>query len=353
MKKYLSILLVAFSIYGLSVHAGAKGANYGIDTAIGCEIAETPGNVTNGTAKEGCTAREGEILRKGIRGERQGMLRKKLEGIVAKAPGKVGVAVAGCGDTVTVNNGGKYPMMSVFKLHQALAVADMLEGLKISLDTVIAVRDAELDRQTWSPMLKDYISSDFEISVRKLLEYSITSSDNNASNLLFRRFVTPKETDRFVKGIAADSTFQIQFSEEKMKNDHDLSYQNFSSPLSAALLIKQVFETDVIGSDDQKFIRDCLSTVTTGCDRLGAVCSHGGITLFAHKTGSGYRNDSGELMAHNDVGYFKLSDGESYSVAVFIRDFSGTEDEASQLIARISEIVYQYYANDPTARERR
>ena len=77
-------------------------------------------------------------------------------------------------------------------------------------------------------------------------------------------------------------------------------------------------------------------------DRLGAVISQHPELFFAHKTGSGYRNAIGELAAHNDVGYFRLPDGRSYALAVFIRDFYGTEAEASDLIAKISYEVYYY-----------
>lgn len=67
--------------------------------------------------------------------------------------------------------------------------------------------------------------------------------------------------------------------------------------------------------------------------------------VFAHKTGSGFRNAAGELIAHNDVGYFRLPDGRDYSLAVFIRDFSGSEKEASAIIAGISRCVYDYFKN--------
>lgn len=97
----------------------------------------------------------------------------------------------------------------------------------------------------------------------------------------------------------------------------------------------------VVGKNYQDSIRQYLSTVTTGQDRLGSVVDGSDITMFAHKTGSGYRNEAGELMAHNDVGYFRLRDGRSYAIAVLIRDFAGTEVEASAIIADISRRVYR------------
>ena len=83
--------------------------------------------------------------------------------------------------------------------------------------------------------------------------------------------------------------------------------------------------------------------MTTGADRLGSVVSDADSLFFAHKTGSGYRNEQGELMAHNDVGYFCMPDGHNYAIAVLIRDFNGSEQEASAIIAKISRLVYDHF----------
>ena len=244
-------------------------------------------------------------------------LQEDLYAFIDSLSGTVGVAFVSEGDTVTVNNGVHYPMMSVFKMHEALAVANTLERSGISLDTILSINRGDLDLDTWSPMLKEYTAERFTVLVSKLMEYAVTKSDNNASNLLFRHIVSPTETDAYIR----------------------------SSPLSAALLIKQVMEEPVVGKNYQDSIRQYLSTVTTGQDRLGSVADGSDITMFAHKTGSGYRNEAGELIAHNDVGYFRLRDGRSYALAVLIRDFAGTEAEASAIIADISRRVYRHVAS--------
>ncbi|MDE6317072.1 MAG: class A beta-lactamase-related serine hydrolase, partial [Muribaculaceae bacterium] len=83
-----------------------------------------------------------------------------------------------------------------------------------------------------------------------------------------------------------------------------------------------------------------LGECATGTDRIAApLADIGGITI-AHKTGSGYRNADGLLVAHNDVAFITLPDGTHYTLAVFVKDFDGTEVEASAAIARISKAVY-------------
>lgn len=273
-------------------------------------------------------------------------LREELYELIDTVPGTVGIAYVSDTDTITVNNGVKYPMMSVFKFHQALAVAYVLEKRGHSLDRTLFIHADELDRDTWSPMMKKYYNADFSISVAELLKYSITLSDNNASNLLFKHIVTPTETDRFVRHVADDTTFQIRCSESEMKDNKHLIYSNYSSPLSAALLMRQIFEEPLVGGGYQDSIKRYLSEVSTGVDRLGAAVPDSEIEIFAHKTGSGYLNGAGELTAHNDIGYFLYRDGRNYSLAVFIRDFRGSEQEASTVIANISKCVYKYHKND-------
>lgn len=274
-------------------------------------------------------------------------LRDEFYAIVDTVPGTVGIAFISDSDTVTVNNDVKYPMMSVFKFHQALGVAETVEKRGTTLDSMLLIHTDEIDRDTWSPMLKKYPEGDFNISISELLAYAITKSDNNASNLLFKHILSPGETNDFVKSIARDTTFQIRYSESEMKTNHTLSYLNYTSPLAAASLMRQVFEEQLVNGTAQDSIKHYLSIVTTGHDRLGAAVQDSDILIFAHKTGSGYRNEAGELMAHNDVGYFRLKDGRSYALAILIRDFSGSEAEASAVIANISKCVYNH-VNNPT-----
>lgn len=273
-------------------------------------------------------------------------LKLRLLEVVDHAPGVIGVAFVSDSDTVTVNNSVRYAMMSVFKMHQALAVAHILDAQGRSLDSLIHVSAGELDHDTWSPMLKKYPAGDFDISVRGLVDYAVSVSDNNASNLLFRYIAPPSVTDSIVRAMAADTTFAIAFSEAEMSRMNELSYANFTSPLSAALLIRQVYTQPLLAEESLATIRASLAFTSTGVDRIaaGLQAAGDGVSplVFGHKTGSGYRNSRNELMAHNDVAYVRLPDGRDYSLAVFVKDFGGTEAEASTVIAAISRIVSQW-----------
>ena len=271
---------------------------------------------------------------------------ESLNGIVSRVPGCVGVAFVSDRDTVLINNGVRFPMMSVFKLHEALAVCNKMERRNNSLDSLIRVAPEELDKETWSPMLKEYGDSAFNISVGELIRYALKLSDNNASNILFNRIVSPQESEEYIRSFAADTSFSMRWREQDMKRNHDLAYANYTSPMAVALLIRNLFTADTPSLRDGEFVRNVLAEVTTGQDRLGAPIQERKNVLFAHKTGSGYRNNHGELAAHNDVGYFRLEDGKDYSLAVLIRDFHGSETEASAIIAEISRLIFNHVSNE-------
>lgn len=266
-------------------------------------------------------------------------LEKELTAIADSAKGDIGIALIYNGDTLTVNNDAIYPMMSVFKLHQAVALCRMFEENGTSLDSVMTLRRSELDPDTWSPMLKDHTGEEIILPMRRLLEYTLIESDNNASNEMFVRLMSPAACDSVIAGIIPRGSFEIRFNEAEMQDDHSRAYSNRTSPLGAAILIDRVFTDTLVGKDYQDFIKSALMRCQTGPDKISAALSETeGITI-GHKTGSGYRDENGRLTASNDVAFVTLPDGRHYSLAVFVKDFDGTDAEAAATIARISAAV--------------
>lgn len=275
----------------------------------------------------------------GVSSDYKAELKKELTAIADSAKGDVGIALIYDGDTLTVNNDAIYPMMSVFKLHQAVALCRMFEENGTSLDSVMTLRRSELDPDTWSPMLKDHSDEEISLPMRRLLEYTLIESDNNASNEMFVRLMPPAACDSVIAGIIPRGSFEIRFNEAEMQADHSQAYSNRTSPLGAAILIDRVFTDTLVGKDYQDFIKSALMRCQTGPDKISAALSEReGITI-GHKTGSGYRDENGRLAASNDVAFITLPDGRHYSLAVFVKDFDSTDAEAAATIARISEAV--------------
>ncbi len=264
------------------------------------------------------------------------VLTDSLDSLVSAASGSVGVAViTSDGDTVTAGEAAGYPLMSVFKLHEALAVADVLDKQGMTLDTTLFISRSDVSPNTWSPMLKDYPEGDLELSVGQLMGYMLIHSDNNASNILFDRIVSVAATDSIIRRWNVPESFSLAYTERQMQADHDLSYLNNSSPLSCAVLIYKVFNDSLVSPEKQAAIRQWLSECRSAENRIAAAVGDVSGAKLYHRTGSGYTNDRGEIVAVNDVAYIELPDGRSLAVAILTKDFPGSQDDADAQIAAI------------------
>lgn len=273
------------------------------------------------------------------------LLADTISKIASEYPGEIGTAVIiNHSDTVVINNQSVYAMMSVFKLHQALAVCHYFDEKGLSLDTLMAIKRDKLDSATWSPMLKEHPEPVISLPVKDLLRYSLIQSDNNASNFMFKHFADAAKTDSFIATLIPRSSFQVAYTEGEMAADHAKAFDNYTSPLGAAMLMDRLFTDNLVSCEKQDFIKNALQECMTGKDRIVApLLGKEGVTI-AHKTGSGYTNERGELAAHNDVAYISLPNKVNYTLAVFIKDFKGDETQASEAVARISAAVYSLLA---------
>lgn len=270
-------------------------------------------------------------------------LEDSISNVVNKYPGEIGVAVIiDRTDTIAVNDSIKYPLMSMYKLHESLAVCNVLESKSLGLDMKISITRDSLYHDTWSPMLKDYTSPTFEMTVGELLEYTLIHSDNNASNLLFDRLVSVYKTDSIVRRLTGIENFNLKYTEAEMKTNYELCYFNWSSPLAYAKLIDKTFRDSLISPKNQQFIKKSMSECLTGMNRIAAPFQGRKNISFAHRTGSGFTNEKGEISAVNDGGYVTLPNRHSYSIAVFVKDFPGTKEDAEKVIANVSQVIYNY-----------
>lgn len=287
------------------------------------------------------SARKNTEIPADTRSSRLDSLRTTLRNIAASSPGEVGIALlTDRGDTILINNEAKYPLMSVFKLHQAIALCDLFEKRGTSLDTVVEIPASRLNPDTWSPMLKDHPGGNIRLSVKDLLRYTLIQSDNNASNYMFETLCSVAATDSFVATLIPRESFRLEVSEAEMWDDHSRCYLNRSSPLGAALLIGRLFNDSSLIPANRRFICRTLGECLTGTDRIVAPLADKEGVAVAHKTGSGFREESGLLSAHNDVAVVTLPDGSRYTLAVLVKDFRGSESQAAEVIAGISAAVY-------------
>ena len=269
----------------------------------------------------------------------EGNLKTQLQKIIAGADARVGVAVIADGDTLTVNGSPDYPLMSVMKLHQAVAVARILEERGLPLTSTVHIYVQDLKAGTWSPLRDTRPGGGFDMSVAELLRYTLQQSDNNACDILFDRFAAPEHVDSIIRSMGFRD-FRIAATEDEMHRDLKKCRENVSSPLSAADLMDRLASgTLPLGKEYADFIRSTLLECRTGLNRLPLPLEGSG-ALIGHKTGTSDREADGRWTGINDVGFVLLPDGRSYTLAVFISDSALGMEENEKLIADISGAVY-------------
>jgi len=146
------------------------------------------------------------------------LLRNKIEQIVSGKNAVVGVSIIGNNgkDTISLHGDRRFPMQSVFKFHIALAVLSEVDKGNLSLDQEIVIgKDELLPEDFWSPLRDDNpIGGSF--TIERLIQYSVSNSDNTACDVLIRLIGTPKTVEEYFKKNNIQD-IQITFNEEDMQ----------------------------------------------------------------------------------------------------------------------------------------
>lgn len=271
-----------------------------------------------------------------------GALERTLQAFVRDKNARIGVAVIINGqDTVQVNGNDDFPMMSVFKFPQALAVAEYCERNRLTPDDTIGIPADEIHENTWSPMRELYGSKPLRLTLRRLLAFSLQQSDNNACDVLIRLSGGTAAANALMKKLGFDH-IRIAASEHEMHRDPTLWSMNSATPLEMAALFNAFFyggmrHRNALTEEIAAMLADCH----TGAARLAAPLTAPG-TILCHKTGTGDTRADERLSAVNDAGYVVTPDGARYAIAVFVADSGYDPAETERLIATISRIVADF-----------
>ncbi len=265
-------------------------------------------------------------------------LRDELFRIVSDVDACVGVAVIADGDTVTIGNHRRYPLMSVVKFHQALFVADYIRNHG---DTVVVVEREDLRDDTYSPLREQYPAGGIRMSATELVDYAMRLSDNNACDILFRAIGSPVVVDGYIRSLGV-ADFEVAATEAEMHDEPRRCADNNSTPLAMAELLS----TAIVGADDetQRVVLTPMRECATGQRRLAAGLVGTDVSLL-HKTGTGGPLDSGKIVGINDVGVVTFPDGRRYVIAVFVTDAAESLQRCEQVIAEVSSATFQWFSN--------
>lgn len=271
--------------------------------------------------------------------EEMSELKNRIDSLLNGKKATVGIAVwTDKGDMLRYNDHVHFPLLSVFKFHVALAVLDKMDKQSISLDSIVSIKASQMLPNTYSPLRKKFPDQDFTITLRELMQYSISQSDNNACDILIEYAGGIKHINDYIHRLSIDS-FNLSETEDGMHSSFEAVYRNWSTPSAMARLLRTADEKELFSNKELKdFLWQTMIDTETGANKLKGMLP--AKTVVGHKTGSSDRNADGMKTADNDAGLVILPDGRKYYIAAFVMDSYETDEDNANIIARISRMVY-------------
>lgn len=273
------------------------------------------------------------------------LLRKNIEQIVSDKNAVVGVSIIGNDgkDTLYLHGDRHFPMQSVFKFHIALAVLSEIDKGKLKLDQKIEITKNELlPEDFWSP-LRDENPNGGNFTIKELIQYSVSHSDNTACDILIRLIGTPKTVEEYIKKSGIQN-IQITFNEEEMQARWENMFQNWTTPKAASETLKLFYEnkSNLLSEASYDFFWKTNKETTTGKNRIKGQLPKE--TIVAHKTGwSGTHKKTGITAAVNNIGIVFLPDGKYFIISVFVSESRESFDTNEKIIADIAKATYDFY----------
>lgn len=270
-------------------------------------------------------------------------LRQKIQQIISIKNAIVGVSIIGNNekDTVSINGERHYPMQSVFKFHIALAVLSQIDKGKFSLNQKIKILKKDLLPDLYSP-IRDHYPNGTTLPISKILEYTVSQSDNVGCEVLLRLIGGPQAVEEYF----TTNNFQdvsIKLNEVEQQNNWDLQFQNWTTPKAANQVLASFYynKKKLLFKKSYDFIWRVMRETETGENRLKGQLPRN--TIVAHKTGSSGANKEGLTAAVNDIGVVFLPNGKHFFISVFVTNSKEDADTNEKIIADIAKATWDYF----------
>ncbi|MDQ5930486.1 MAG: beta-lactamase class [Bacteroidota bacterium] len=268
-------------------------------------------------------------------------LREQLNQIIASKNATVAISIKSIEDkdTLTINGNLKAPMMSVFKFHIALAVLNKVDEGKLSLNQEIFIKKKDLHENTWSPMREDYPTGNMNLTLDKLLRYTVSHSDNNGCDILIDLAGGTKTVQKFInkQGI---TDFVIKVNEDQMKTWKNL-YINTTTPIATTELLEKFYNGKILKESTTKYLYQIMVETSRGLTWMKAGLPEG--TELAHRTGISGTNDENLRVAMNHVGIVKLPNGKHFILSVYLKNITEKQEDTEKIIAAIAKVTWDYF----------
>jgi len=272
-------------------------------------------------------------------------LARRIESIISSKNARVGIAIQGIerGDQLTVDNDSHYPMQSVYKFHLALAVLHLVDSGALSLDQKILIGKKDLRLNTWSPIAKKYPKGNIILTIGELLSYTVSMSDNNGCDILFRLVGGTERVNEYIHSLGVTDV-SINATENEMEKSWDVQFTNWTTPRAAVQLLEKYHREKILSVKNTEFLWKLMTEASTGPKRIKGNLPPG--TVVAHKTGSSGSDEHGVTAALNDIGIVTLPDGNHFVISVFVTNSKEDEETNEKIVADIARAAWDYFSGN-------
>jgi len=240
-------------------------------------------------------------------------------------------------DTLFIHGDEPFVMLSVVKFPQAIAILNQVDEGKLSYDMKIHFDKSDLRPNTYSPILYERTENSFDISLSEALSYTISKSDNNVCDKLFKILGGTKVAEDYVHNLGLEN---ISIGTDYANMETNTIYANQSSPKDMLELLRMFYENELLSQQSSELLWRKMVETATGPDRIKGLLPPG--TVVGHKTGTSGTDENGATAAFNDIGIVKLPNGGSFAIVVFISDSKENDDTNARSIAEISKATYDF-----------
>ncbi|OKS87060.1 Extended-spectrum beta-lactamase PER-1 [Mucilaginibacter polytrichastri] len=265
-------------------------------------------------------------------------LRNHIAEIAKEAKGIVGVSVLNIetGDTLSYNGYKHFPMQSVMKYPIAITVLHEIDKGKFTIDQPIHVDKSDY-YDTYSPLKDKYPEGNINVSIKELLSYMVSLSDNIACDVLLKTLGGTDKVDAYMHTIGINN-IAIKASEYQMAQAWDVQFTNWVQPKELTRLLKISFKPDFLSPPSYAYLWKIMQATSTGPKQIKGLLPEG--TIVYHKTGRSGTNAQGISAATNDVGIITLPDGIHLAIAILLSNSSVDMPTRESVIARIAKAAY-------------
>ena len=268
--------------------------------------------------------------------------KKKIETIIAEANGVVGVGIMDLKsrETLLINDSHKFPMQSVFKFPLGMAVLDQVDKGKLKLSQKVHITKQDLNPNTWSPIQKKFPEGNIDLTVAELLSYTVSQSDNNGCDILFRLVGGTKNVQSYIHGLGVKN-IAIVATEEEMSKGWDVQFTNWCKPSAMLQLLDIMHQGKKLSKSSNDFLIKIMTETTTGPNKIKGLLPKDAVV--AHKTGASGTNDKGITAASNDAGIMTLPNGKHIAVVFYVSNTPADEKTRDGVMAKVAKAAWDYY----------